>query len=235
MDIYVPKRHYKRLVKELSTLLNVAFQNTSIPEDGYMEGGGIKKMVTLTVQNRRYQKPNLCFQIIQSIDQAADTPLAYFHSTIVMNFLAHDHIAVAYPKLTLNRAGILNNTITNFHAFHIPAIAKYISRGYQLRYSTKDILPDTTVEKEYHNFMREEPWCVGTYTCPKEWRLFYDEKSLILPVGNHSKILSAPWVTIWRFGGFGCGAGCYVHEKTFAECVRFDGEFREQSFLHVSS
>ncbi|KAJ3518796.1 hypothetical protein NMY22_g13503 [Coprinellus aureogranulatus] len=73
--------------------------------------------------------------VIRSTTSSPFAPLAFFHSTLVMNFISARGVVCAYPKLTLKRKGLMN--IHTMPALRpIPqrtllALVKYQERGYR--------------------------------------------------------------------------------------------------------
>ncbi|TEB33496.1 hypothetical protein FA13DRAFT_1789933 [Coprinellus micaceus] len=76
----------------------------------------------------------LTINVIQSRSPASATPLAFFHSTLVMNFVSAGGVACAYPDLTLNSLGLMNfqsmPPVQHVHIRDVRAVDKYQSRGY---------------------------------------------------------------------------------------------------------
>ncbi|KAG6889800.1 hypothetical protein C0992_004065 [Termitomyces sp. T32_za158] len=73
--------------------------------------------------------------VFESVTDNPLEPMAGFHSTVVMNYIAADHIYCAYPNLTFNYLNVINmraatNTRTLLFA---KAILKYVDRGYAFR------------------------------------------------------------------------------------------------------
>jgi hypothetical protein len=61
----------------------------------------MKKVYTLKHKRHRH----LSINIIQSRSRSALAPLAFFHSSLVMNFISAEGVFSAYPSLTLNQQG----------------------------------------------------------------------------------------------------------------------------------
>lgn len=142
------------------------------------------------------------FQVVVCSGKAPDMPITSFHSTLVMNFLAHDHLSLAYPKLTIYDKRVVNCTTDLFYVAHTRGIAKYLGRGYALKFPKITSLADTA--------QGDNNQCAGKYLCPREERDFYDQKCLIIPFGKDGMMddLDRKWGTKWTFGGFGCGGKC---------------------------
>ncbi|TEB24047.1 hypothetical protein FA13DRAFT_1714959 [Coprinellus micaceus] len=71
--------------------------------------------------------------VIQSKSSSAVAPIAFFHSTIVMNFISSDTVVCGYPSLTLRGQGLMNaQTMPPLRAVkqEVSAVAKYQRRGY---------------------------------------------------------------------------------------------------------
>ncbi|TEB27296.1 hypothetical protein FA13DRAFT_1712673 [Coprinellus micaceus] len=71
--------------------------------------------------------------VIQSRSSSAVAPIAFFHSTIVMNFISSDTVVCGYPSLTLRGQGLMNaQTMPPLRAVkrEVSAVAKYQRRGY---------------------------------------------------------------------------------------------------------
>ena len=127
MDIYIPAGGYRVFRQDLGRLLALTDVPTNFPP-GY-DGLPVRTVTTAHTGNRIVR-----FQLIESPSRAADRPITEFHSTLLMNFMAHDHMAVAYPVRTKNGIGILNNTLPHFYGTHTEAVIKYVERGYQMQW-----------------------------------------------------------------------------------------------------
>ncbi|TEB16196.1 hypothetical protein FA13DRAFT_1650826 [Coprinellus micaceus] len=62
----------------------------------------IQKVYTLV-----HRESEITINVIQSRSPASAAPLAFFHSTLVMNFVSADGVVCAYPDLTLSSQGML--------------------------------------------------------------------------------------------------------------------------------
>lgn len=198
MDIYVERRKRKLLVKALCKLLGIPTTSctpVSIGADTLpYDTPGICAVYSISFQGRQ-------IQIIESAYSTAQSAVPYFHTTLVMNILAYDHISVAYPKLTLKQEGILHPDPVPNIGLQVKALFKYIKRGYRLQYHIQGSLPfadDTTEEGEF---------CASSYVCCRERRSFYDSKSLVLPIGG-GVVMQPRKRAMWTLGGLGCGMGC---------------------------
>lgn len=207
MDIYVPRRRGRAFVRQLSAALGID-RPTVCEEDGYslMHMTMVRKVWMVRGNSRT-------FQVIEAEDGAADGPVPAFHSTLLMNLLGHDHISVAYPKLTMEGRGVLRPDCPLTPAKQA-AIVKYMERGYDLRYPVQGPLrpsgmskPDFQRRQRAPPEQRDDTTCGRSYTCPKEMRGFYDSVSLLIPLGGN-KVTQPNWTVEWDLGGFGCGEGC---------------------------
>jgi hypothetical protein len=60
-----------------------------------------------TVFTLQHEQSGDKLNVIQSKSSSAVAPIAFFHSTIVMNFISSDTVVCGYPSLTLHGKGIL--------------------------------------------------------------------------------------------------------------------------------
>ncbi|KAG6896141.1 hypothetical protein C0992_010023 [Termitomyces sp. T32_za158] len=69
--------------------------------------------------------------VFESVTDKPLEPMAGFHSTVVMNYIAADHIYCAYPNLTFNYLNMINmKAATNTRTLPFAkAILKYVDRG----------------------------------------------------------------------------------------------------------
>ena len=217
MDIYVPRKAYKSFRKELCKLLHVAPSTISTMDldTGDQEGYAVSSIMGISYLKARSRM----FQIIQSSTPAADYPIASFHSTLVMNKLTYDHLAIAYPRLTLKEHGVISPDMTG----HRDAVLKCIQRGYKLQYNPQGLFTNGHVVKH--------AGCGSAYVCAREVRTFYDSKALIVPIlGNQATI---PKKTVqWEFGGFGCGEDCVLYHLGEERCCELrPGRSNKISFV----
>ena len=196
MDIYALQHSWQSFIQDLKTLLDFqenAEQNPDLPyEDTNFPGLSELKKLT---------RGSKCFDILQTKSAAADFAIPHFHTTAVMNLLAWDHIAIAYPLLTLKMQALTHPCYQLSRGVHASTMIKYESRGFQLQYPTQ----------------RHSPAAAG-YTlqtlpcrldiCPLQERSFYDSQALVLPfTGNN--IVYPRKSALWILGGEGCGEnGC---------------------------
>ncbi|TEB31094.1 hypothetical protein FA13DRAFT_1709940 [Coprinellus micaceus] len=94
----------------------------------------IEKVYTLVHQERK-----LTINIIQSRSPASAAPLAFFHSTLVMNMVSANGVVCAYPDLTLN----------------LKAVDKYQQRGYSFVQGDDH---DITVDGDERVRSWRDPW-----------------------------------------------------------------------------
>lgn len=218
------KSKYRRFVRDLCTFLGVSEQDCKGTGEYGTLWNAMDKMVTISTTSHK-------FQVIKSSSNAPEHPIAMFHSTIVMNILGGDHISIAYPRYTMEGKGILHPA----HPSPIPqaaAIIKYINRGFALSHSHQGQLPFVDPQtcgpydpEEFHDS------CGQSYTCPLQTRSFYDDTSLIIPVGsNHVQL--PEWSVEWTLGGFGCGNGCVPFASAEADECPLNP--RECSYLHFA-
>ncbi|KAJ3531477.1 hypothetical protein NMY22_g8136 [Coprinellus aureogranulatus] len=119
-----------------------------IPKSGL--GIGIKTVFTLT-----HQVNGKKLNIIQSASSSPLVPIAFFHSTLVMNFVHADGLVCAYPDLTFNNIGLLStytmhpsNSGSIISTRLIGALLKYQERGFTLIEGERDDLHQAIRQKE---------------------------------------------------------------------------------------
>lgn len=158
-------------------------------------------------------------EIIRSSSQLSTYPLPSFHTTLVMNYLAHDHICIAYPRQTLQRIGIVHPGRLHITDTDIAGTIKYLNRGFH-------IIPATTsplirgIPSELESFTpgpdgEDEP-CQNSDICPRTQRTFGDKYGLIVPLMGNSVHLEARCVG-WKLGGWACSRNCKTYTRMEVE------------------
>ena len=171
-------------------------------------------------------------QVVSTFIDAATSCIPYFDTTLVMNVLHHDHIAVAYPRLTLEESGIIHPTGCTMWRSYSPTVVKYAARGYTIQHARQGVLP--SIPESNPNMMLGVPGegCGGSYTCPTEYRWFYDEKSLLIPIGGN--MVTKPRCSVaWSLGGHGCGDKCVQYSEFWMENVYVTQDSRCDTLLSV--
>jgi hypothetical protein len=62
-----------------------------------------------TIKQRFYKRGQTFFQVHRSRNKSAMFPLTLAPSTLELNYLAHDHICMAYPAVTLSWIGVIHS------------------------------------------------------------------------------------------------------------------------------
>ena len=207
MDIYVPRGQSERFLRSFKKLL----ESEADPEP-WAEYNSSYRGTLSVVKLEGYGRS---FDIIQSSETAADFPLPFFHSSIVINYLTSDRIAMAYPKPTLKYKGILRPSPSPTISPEALAITTYLERGYTLT----PWPPHPLVYAPNVGGSDDDPdsSCPDSYTCPREYRTFSDKKALQIPLFRPKLTASHPFYTEWRLGGFGCSSLCanFVEPEAF--------------------
>ncbi|TEB18776.1 hypothetical protein FA13DRAFT_1803064 [Coprinellus micaceus] len=114
----------------------------------------IEKVYTLV-----HRESKLTINVIQSRSPASAAPLAFFHSTLVMNMVSANGVVCAYPDLTLNSKGLMNfqtmPPIQPVHLRDILAVDKYQQRGYSFVQGDDH---DITVDGDERVRSWRDPW-----------------------------------------------------------------------------
>ncbi|GJE96740.1 hypothetical protein PsYK624_129460 [Phanerochaete sordida] len=79
-------------------------------------------------ERRRFVLNGVRLDVLRSRSSSPSYPLAFFHSTVVMNFFHADGFAVAYPWSLFHRSNTASTRIT--HTSARVAVEKYRGRGY---------------------------------------------------------------------------------------------------------
>lgn len=196
MDIYIPSGRRDSFERNLCALLAVPRKACELVER--FGGHNLEYLRHEMRQVSVLRTRSHMFVIMEDFSDVPGRTISMAVTTTAMNILAHDHIAIAYPRLTLQWKGMVNHGRHRSFSQQAKNIQKAMDRGYKLTYAIQGPLPNT---RENGN-----P-CTKSYSCPEVVRSFYDEKSLVIPfVGNHVTELER--AAQWSLGGFGCGSGC---------------------------
>lgn len=135
----------------------------------------------------RYRCPSgLEIHLIRSIHPSPLSLLLHYPATHLMNYIAGDHLLVAYPNLTFARQGILVEDAT---PGTIPAaLATQFEVG-----PRNDIC--------HHNGT-----CATNHLCGGYRRRFNDNHSAVIGFRNNFHVETS---LNWVLGGQRCGPGCY--------------------------
>lgn len=191
LDIYCPYDTFPNFVSALlrsegGVLYKHSIFRPSDTDQAYSFDAGISQRVIII-------GPKCKFDILRSPTVSALHPIPFFHSTVVMNFVGAQSLSVAYPKLTLNRRGIIHSRVTGER--DIDCIAKYIGRGYEFRNEFK-----------LWNYPLACTPFLGM--CPAAPRIFGDRGCMTTVFGDEEGIDVLKWNTRWVFGGDACGGLC---------------------------
>ncbi|KAF7793584.1 hypothetical protein EIP86_004698 [Pleurotus ostreatoroseus] len=132
LDLYVAPHHFSRLVAHLTNKQGYILNRiiwTRPSGEHYNTLPGIKSITQFT-------KGLLKIDVIVSCSRCPYLPIPFFWSTLLMNFVGAERIVCAYPRLTLVRRGILNNSdwvAGTIPPHPPPAVHKYIARGFDTR------------------------------------------------------------------------------------------------------
>ena len=224
MHIFVPKEAVHLAFHDFEALLgDQGYQRASI-----LGGHGITGF-TRTLYN---WDNGHSFLIIESRVKSSTFPIPHFSNTVLMNFLAYDHICVAYPRLTLLRRGCLHPFYMNEPMETTPDNFILERHGFKIHYPFSQ--DDGDLARGHFNcaYPRPAPYHTphgsgsganiasmerkGTYTCAQWTRNFYDPECLHIPL-NGSSLHRLQYETEWELGGLRCGSDC-------AQCNGYMGQ-----------
>lgn len=215
LDIYVPFSAWSGLVRDMESMLGARRKPLQSQEpEAFSFGQHIAKVVRVYLKGHKVD-------IIQSAGQAATLPLPHFHSTLLMNYLAPDHICIAYPQYTFHGIGIVHPGRTSFTNGDIAGLVKYINRGYQMRPAKTGSLllakPDIYDGRAgFDDEDMEDVTCAYPAICPRTDRVFGDKHSSIIPFHGNSAMFSQTCVC-WKLGGWACGPECRTYTRIDVE------------------
>ncbi|KAH9917574.1 hypothetical protein B0H21DRAFT_702599 [Amylocystis lapponica] len=199
LDIYVPSPAYDTMLSYLTTT------------EDYVRFAHGDHQSQLIRHGRR-------IDIIRSVDHSPTTPIPFFWSTLVMNFVMADSICCAYPLLTLNGYALAHVKRMCDPSVggrgRIPCLEKYTDRGYILS-------PITQPEWNNGHESLQRP-CVQSWVCPRRDRFFGDQGCLLInlacsdndiPLTHRGHLTYPPTppfgsTNMWRIGGPACGEDC---------------------------
>lgn len=211
IDIYAPHALWKGLIASLEA---IGFEEKNTTMDNDYKGDKLPGITGL----KHMTRDGLQFDVIQSAEAAADFPIPHFHSTLVMNFLAHDHLSIAYPLLTLHGLAIQNPSYSLSRGIRAGAQVKYDTRGFTLQaFRQRD-------HAEAAGYTTSIFPCSASL-CPQQERSFYDNRSLVVPWSSNS-FRNPKYSTLWIAGGAGCGQeGCTGDFDGWADVGQSDEEY----------
>ncbi|KAI0723577.1 hypothetical protein C8Q76DRAFT_691966 [Earliella scabrosa] len=126
LDIYVPDTTFTEFIAAVENPRGLNFSRCD-PEDeaSHPDGeNGIRAVRRYTSATGRK------VDVIRSVVHSPVTPLRYFWSTLVTNFISPDSCACGFPHATLSRRGLIKDGPTT--AKDRLAIRKYVDRGFDL-------------------------------------------------------------------------------------------------------
>ncbi|KAI0705717.1 hypothetical protein C8Q76DRAFT_597440, partial [Earliella scabrosa] len=126
LDVYVPDTTFLDFTAAIEDPRGLNF--THCPRDAersHVDGEDgirvVRRYVTTTGRN---------VDVIRSIVHSPVTPLRYFWSTLVTNFIFPDGCACGFPHATLSRRGLIKDGPLTLK--DRLAVAKYLERGFEL-------------------------------------------------------------------------------------------------------
>ena len=168
-----------------------------------------------------YRHGETLFQAKRSTETPPTHTLTLAPTTLLMNYISHDHICVPYPHLTLRREGILLSTNTCHHL----TILSCADRGFTIRQNRLHICGPPSPSPNNH--------VQAPALCPQERRTFHDQKCLILPLSHERPHLRANVGVYWVIGGYGCSPACRPYTPSHSGILTYskDGSSHEQMAL----
>jgi hypothetical protein len=127
LDVYVPEGKVDTVVQyflQMGYIVDAC--HTGLHKyflDGYLS----------SVTKLKNTSMDVAVDILESASDQAVMPVLYFHSTIVMNWMDADHLALLYPATTLAKVGVVQDDVDSYDDGWI---AKYQDRGYRLCHET---------------------------------------------------------------------------------------------------
>ncbi|TFY56410.1 hypothetical protein EVJ58_g7663 [Rhodofomes roseus] len=111
LDLYTTCDHHSKVVRFLVDDEHYAIYDiVDVPAPAtppvYNYCGGIRNITRL--RRQKEDTAECLVDVIQSVDESATTPLPYFWTTLLMNFVTADSVCCAYPSLTIRRRGLFN-------------------------------------------------------------------------------------------------------------------------------
>lgn len=225
MDIYISRDDHCSFQQNLFEFLGVPPDEFTESSSHYNAWRGFDGLVSFTARGYR-------FQIMVSFMQASTTCIAHFDTTLLMNVLHHDHISIAYPRLTLQGSGVIHPTGCCGWRRYPTTLVKYISRGYSLQHARQGVLVCLPKSDTVRSRIKEGKSCGESYICPLETCHFYDNKSLLLPIEGNT-VTNPSVIVAWRLGGYGCGEKCIQHAPGWERDFHVLPERRSQALLSV--
>ena len=147
----------------------------------------------------------------------AENPAVAFSfcaTTLMMNYIASDHICIAYPFYTFRKIGMMFSCWrpNYLEVMRYPQdVVKYLQRGfaiYTLPFRSpivagqKDVYQQPYTAADFGNWGKSS--CQIRDVCPKQERVFGDRFCALIPLsGRRLSLLSNTMA--WQLGGIGCG------------------------------
>ncbi|PSR75527.1 hypothetical protein PHLCEN_2v9092 [Hermanssonia centrifuga] len=149
-------------------------------------------------ERRRIRTDRATFDVMRSSSSSAFHPIAYFHSTLVMNYITADSFCIAYPNSTLVRKiGLIQSRQLRPQASS--ALQKYRGRGYHFYREARQFIAAPSTECLPHGY------------CTRTRRFFGDKHCISVTFGDTSTsthVVGSRLTTSWVFGGVACTTAC---------------------------
>ncbi|KAF9467726.1 hypothetical protein BDZ94DRAFT_1155378, partial [Collybia nuda] len=186
LDVYVPEGMVSTFIHKLKTIFGYkqATNKKGEPFIIYLDGDETIKRVSYYMKHRKL------INIVVVRGENALTPIFSFHSTPVMNFISYYGIYCAYPGLTLQYRGIINNTNQEDPNLK-KRYRKLKARGFSLKLSLS-----RWPSYDGHS-------CMTSKVCPQTVRSVYDQGSLFYPFPkirldkDHKLIYNGKDAVVW--------------------------------------
>ena len=206
MDIYEPKigKGGSGVVKYMLEVEGYKEQN--IRGRSLQEQYDAKRGI---LQVRNVERGELHVDIVTSLSSSAVSPIFYFHSTPVFNWICPEGLFSAYPKLTCAWRGLLNPMALDRSRF-VPALPgedvrlclqKYRMRGFDIR-------------RNPSCWPHEDHFCTFSPECPITSRSVVDRGCMFVPFSEISEgglggtstdfPYDSPYIFFWYLGGPAC-------------------------------
>ncbi|KAH9943752.1 hypothetical protein B0H21DRAFT_695290 [Amylocystis lapponica] len=225
VNFYVGKSGHGAIVKYL--IEEEGYVTTETIDVDLAVGCGLYNFCGSIASVTKLQARGKNIDVICSTDESPTTPLPYFWTTLVMNFITADSICSAYPAITIRGRGLMHQKRLLDPSLpegsRILCLEKYQERGYQFRVAPLhgwDVRRDGATRT-----------CAQSWQCPCRNCFFGDAGCLMLNVACRDKAVSIghqghlnspstpPYglTNMWRLGGARCGYGCNGEEEPEVE------------------
>jgi len=182
LDLYVPSSTSAPLLKFIQSHGYRCFLTTA--------GYSTHASCIAKVDHFHLPSTNLRIDVVYSRTASPIQVITHFHSTIVMNYLAWYGAVSFYPRLTLNKWGIINSTV------QVP-FRKYRERGFDLLCG----LPPSF--RPGNSACSHE--CRRCAECPSTIRSIHDDGVLFVPLPGAPTSLAANVTNlVWRLNNNTC-------------------------------